>query len=106
MKCYAVAEIVVTDRVWVKDYIQKVTPMVEAHGGRYLARTGRVEKLEGERPLPHTFLILEFPSREAARGFYESPEYRPFREARLAGSIGDFVLVPGEDASGVARVPD
>ncbi len=106
MKCYAVAEVTVTDRGWVKDYIQKVTPMVEAHGGRYLARTNKVEKLEGERPLPHSFLILEFPSRAAAHAFYESPEYRPFREARLAGSSGDFVLVDGEDASGVARLPD
>lgn len=106
MKCYAIAEIVVTDRAWVKDYIQKVTPMVEAHGGRYLARTGKVEKLEGERPLPHTFLVLQFPSREAAHRFYQSPEYQPFREARLAGSTGDFVLVEGEDASRVARVAD
>jgi uncharacterized protein (DUF1330 family) len=106
MKCYAVAEVVVTDRSWVKDYIEKVTPMVEAHGGRYLARTSRMEKLEGDRPLPHTFLILEFPSREAARAFYDSAGYRPFREARLAGSSGDFLLVDGEDASRVARIAD
>ena len=49
MKHYAVAEIQVTDPAWVRDYLTDVTPMVERRGGRYLARTGAVESIEGER---------------------------------------------------------
>jgi uncharacterized protein (DUF1330 family) len=98
MKHYAVATIDVTDRAWVADYVAKVTPMVERHGGRYLARTTRFEQLEGERA-PQMLLVVEFPSKEAALGFYCSAEYAPFLAARRAGSRGEFFLVPGEDAS-------
>lgn len=99
-----VAEIEVTDPEWVADYLREVTPMVERHGGRCLARTGRVEILEGDRPAPQTMLLIEWPSREAADAFYESEEYRPFRERRLAGSRGWFAILPAGDFSGRARI--
>jgi len=105
MKHYAVAELNVSDPGWVADYVAQVTPMVERHGGRYLARTGHVERVEGVRETPQVLLIIEWPSREAADVFYESEEYRPFREARLRGSSGEFLIVAGEDANGVASVP-
>lgn len=104
MKYYAVAEIEITDRSWVQNYVQSVTKMVEAHGGRYLARTSSVERMEGERKLPQVFLIIEWPSREAALAFYESEEYRPYRQSRLDGARNEFVLVPGEDVTGVAQI--
>jgi uncharacterized protein (DUF1330 family) len=104
VKHYTVAELDVTDPSWVADYINDVTPMVESHGGRYLARTGRAELYEGERALPQVMLLIEWPSREAAEEFYESEEYRPYREARLAGSRGVFLLVAGEDSTGRAAV--
>jgi uncharacterized protein (DUF1330 family) len=104
MKYYAVAEIEVTDPAWVRDYVANVTAMVERHGGRYLARTPQLHKLEGERALPQTFLIIEWPSREAADAFYASEEYRPYRERRRSGARNEFVLVAGEDAAGAARI--
>ena len=104
MKCYAVARINVTDRGWVAEYITKVTPMVERYGGRYLARTPQFEWLEGDGALPQLMLLIEWPSREAAQGFYESEEYWPFREARLQGSTGEFVLVAGEDVNRLATI--
>ncbi|MFA5940188.1 MAG: DUF1330 domain-containing protein [Sinimarinibacterium sp.] len=104
MKYYSVAELNVTDRAWVKAYVARVTPMVERHGGRYLARTPNVEVLEGDPARPQVFLIIEWPSRDAAQAFYESEEYRPFRDARIAGSQGRFVLVAGEDINQVARM--
>jgi uncharacterized protein (DUF1330 family) len=105
MKYYAVAELDITDRGWVRDYVQNVTGMVERFGGRYLARTPNVEKLEGERKTPQVFLLIEWPSREQARAFYESAEYRPYRDSRLAGSRGEFVLVAGEDVNKLAHMP-
>lgn len=103
MKYYFVAEMQVTDRAWIEAYVQAVTPMVERYGGRYLARTGHVEKVEGERAPLGVVLLIEWPSREAAMAFYESDEYRPYREMRVAGSINEFILVPGEDVTGAAR---
>jgi uncharacterized protein (DUF1330 family) len=104
MKYYAVAEVDVMDPAWVRDYVANVTPMVERHGGRYLARTAKLHRLEGDRPLPQTFLIIEWPSKEAADIFYASEEYRPYRERRCAGARNEFVLVAGEDAQGLARM--
>ena len=106
MKCYAVAEMDITDRAWVPAYVETVTKLVERHGGRYLARTPKVEKLEGERAPPQLFLLIEWPSREAAMAFYESEEYRPYRDSRIAGARNQLVLVAGEDVTGAARMGD
>lgn len=104
MKYYSVGRMNVTDRAWVADYVANVTKMVEARGGRYLARTSHSEQLEGDSGVPQIFLVIEWPSREAAEAFYRSEEYRPYLERRLAGSQGDMFLVPGEDVTGAATV--
>jgi len=106
MKYYGVAEIDVTDPGWVRDYLRDVTAMVEARGGRYLARTANFEKLEGERDKPQVYLLIEWPSKEVADEFYESDEYRPYRDARQAGTRTELVLVAGEDLNDAARAQD
>ncbi len=97
MKYYVVAEVNVTDESWVPEYAENVTRMVEQHGGKYLARTPDSERVEGDRELPHVFVIIEFPSKEAATGFYSSAEYQPYLDKRKAGASTQLVLVPGED---------
>ena len=106
MKYYSVAEIEVTDRSWVAAYVQNVTKMVEQNGGRYLARTSNVERIEGERTPPQIFLLIEWPSKEAVIAFYESEAYRPYRESRVKGAKNEFLLVAGEDITGAARIAD
>lgn len=104
MKHYAVAELDVTDPAWVRDYVTDVTPMVQRRGGRYLARSASIERIEGDKPLPQVLLIIEWPSKQAADEFYDSDEYRPYREARRAGARNEFVLVSGEDVNAVAAI--
>ncbi len=104
MKHYAVARLDVKDPAWVRDYVSDVTPMVERRGGRYLARTAQIEQFEGELAPPQILLIIEWPSREAANDFYESDEYRSYREARRAGADNDFLLIAGDDVNGVAQI--
>jgi len=104
MKYYCVVELDITDQSWVQQYIQNVTRLVERSGGRYLARTPKIEKVEGERKVPGIIVILEWPSREAAITFYESDEYRPYRESRIAGARNEFVLVAGEDIAKAATL--
>ena len=106
MRYYAVAELDITDPSWIESYVSEVTKLVEQSGGRYLARTAKVEKLEGARPAPQVFLVVEWPSREAAVEFYESEAYRPYRERRQAGARNELVLVAGEDMTGAARVAE
>jgi len=103
MKYYLIGEVEVTDQSWVADYIENVTAMVERHGGKYMARTPRVERIEGERKPAGIFVIVEWPSKEAAMAFYESEEYRPYRQKRIAGARNEFLLVAGEDIAKAAQ---
>jgi uncharacterized protein (DUF1330 family) len=106
VKYYCVVELKPTDPSWVPAYVQNVTKMVEQRGGRYLARTSKLEKIEGERALPQILVILEWPSKESAVAFYESEEYRPYRASRIAGARNEFLLAAGEDAAKIARIAD
>ncbi len=104
MKYYSVVEMDITDRGWVDTYVVSVTKMIERHGGRYLARTNRTEKLEGDRQPLQIVAIVEWPSREALQAFYDSEEYRPFRDARIRGTKSELFLVPAEDVTKQARI--
>jgi uncharacterized protein (DUF1330 family) len=104
MKYYAVAEIDITDPSWVPAYVEHTTKLVERHGGRYLARTPRIDKIEGDRKPPQIYLIIEWPSKQAVEDFYASEEYKPYLESRKDGSRGEFFLVAGEDVNNLARM--
>ena len=97
MKHYVVGELSITDQSWVEDYTKGITRLIEQYGGRYLARTPNVEKLEGSRDLPSMYVIIEFPSREAAESLYSSAEYEPYLQSRQAGASTELMLIPGED---------
>ena len=104
MKYYAVAEMDITDPGWIRDYVMEVTAMVERRGGRYLSRTGRIRRTEGERRAPQFIVLIEWPSKEVADEFYDSEEYRPHRQARQAGASNEFLLIAGEDVNGLAQI--
>jgi len=106
MKYYSVAELEITDPSWVRDYVENVTGLVERQGGRYLARTSNIEKFEGGRAVPQVYLIIEWPSSEAAHTFYDCEEYRPYRQSRVNGSKAEFLLVAEEDVSKIAKMAD
>lgn len=97
MKHYVIVEIDITDPSWIPDYAQHVTRMIEQHGGRYLARTPNLEKLEGKRERPQMCVLIEWPSKESAVAFYNSADYKPYLERRLAGAKSELMLVAGED---------
>jgi uncharacterized protein (DUF1330 family) len=104
MKYYAIAEIEITDQSWLPAYVQNVTGLVEQYGGRYLARTSKIDKVEGQRKAPQVVVVIEWPSKEAAETFYQSAEYRPYRQSRLDGAKNEFLLVAGEDVTKTAHM--
>ena len=97
MAYYAVVFVTPKTDTWIPDYLKAVGPLVEKHGGKYLARTIRHERLEGAEPNPGLIVILEWPSRSAAEAFYRDPAYEPHLKARLAGGANDLFLVEGKD---------
>ncbi len=97
MKYYAVVQPTISDDSWLESYVPAVSALVAKHGGKYLARTLTMEKIEGDADLPSAFIILEWPSKEAFQAFYDDPEYQTHKHARQAGTSGAFTIVAGED---------
>lgn len=67
-------------------YRAAVPALVEAHGGRYLARAVGGELLEGAPEPGERWHLIEFPTAEHAHGMWTSPDYlaiRPLREAAV-----------------------
>lgn len=95
MAGYMIVKLTFHDLGWAKDYLANVPAMVSAHGGEYLARSTEVAWIEGEGPLPDQVVILRFPSLDVIRRFMASPEYAPFRDARIAATETEILALEG-----------
>jgi len=67
---------------------------VAAYGGRYLVRGGPTEVVEGDWQ-PHRVVVVEFDDLDAARRWYDSPEYTKARQIRQASATSSIILVEG-----------
>ncbi len=94
MAGYLIANLNITDPAKFEEYRQKVMPVIEKFGGRYLVRGGEIRRVEGNLPL-HRLVVLEFPSLDAAQRFYDSAEYQPILKIRLESARSDLVLAEG-----------
>jgi uncharacterized protein (DUF1330 family) len=94
MPAYVIFDIHVDDPDAYAPYRGPAGEAVAAHGGRYLARGGAAEVLEGEWELDR-LVVLEFPSMEQAKAWYHSPEYQEVAPIRHAASRGRAVIVEG-----------
>jgi uncharacterized protein (DUF1330 family) len=97
-KAYVVAEIQVTNPEGYADYRALSTASLAQYGGTWLARGGQRTQFEGNDDQHNEnwrTVVVEFPSMEQARTWYESPEYTHAREIRQAHSIGRLFIVEG-----------
>lgn len=94
MPAYVIANIRVQDAEAYDEYRRAVPAVIERFGGRYLVRGGRHDALEGDMSLGRV-IVLEFPSYEAARRWYDSPEYAAAKEIRQGCSVGEVLIVEG-----------
>ncbi len=94
MVAYVLAEVEVSDPEGYKEYTVLVPPTIARYGGRFLTRGGACEPLEGDWPQLRRVLI-EFPSMEAARRWWSSPEYEKPKAMRRAHSSGRLLLLEG-----------
>ena len=94
MAAYVIAEVNVTDPKLYEDYKKMVPATVEKYGGRFVVRGGSVEVKEGGWK-PARLVVLEFPSMEQARRWYQSPEYAPALALRLKAASAKLILVEG-----------
>ena len=94
MAAYVIANVDVKDAALFEQYRQQVPDTLARHGGRYVVRGGQHETLEGGWT-PARLVVLEFPSMEQARRWYDSEEYRGPKALRMKCAMTDVVLVQG-----------
>jgi len=97
MTYYSVLAVTPTTEVWIPEYISTANALVAKHGGKYLARTSIHERMEGKGEGAALRIIIEWPSKEAAKAFMSDPEYVPHLKARTAGSNSHHFLIEGKD---------
>jgi uncharacterized protein (DUF1330 family) len=97
MTAYVIVDVDVHDLEGYKEYAKLAPEAVKQYGGKYLARGGSNETLEGEWQAGR-LVILEFPSMEQAKTWLESPEYAPARAMRHKYSHTNMVVVEGFQA--------
>jgi uncharacterized protein (DUF1330 family) len=95
MKTFVIAAETPKDESMFSKYRKSVPATLEAFGGKFIVRGGNLRLLEGE--WPHSRLvIIEFPSREAAEGWYRSPEYQKIIGLRLSSTVTNLIIVEGQ----------
>ena len=94
MSAYVIVNVAVRDPEIYKEYAMQAPATISAHGGRYLARAGKTEVLEGD-VVPNRVVILEFPSYERAREWWNSEMYRLPKALRRSASEASMILVDG-----------
>ena len=94
MPAYVIVDLTVTDLPTMEEYRKRVPATLAAYGGRFLVRGGAHQTVEGDWK-PNRLVILEFPSMEQAKRWYDSEEYREPKAMRLRAGRGNMVMVEG-----------
>ncbi|HEX3952936.1 MAG TPA: DUF1330 domain-containing protein [Stellaceae bacterium] len=94
MPAYVVAEVEITNPAGYDGYRPLAAASIAQYGGRFLARGGAAELLEGNAE-PKRVVIIEFADMDAAKRWYNSPEYQEALVIRLANSTGRVIVVEG-----------
>jgi uncharacterized protein (DUF1330 family) len=96
MKAYAVAHIrEIRMGPPIVEYLEKIDATLEPFSGRFIVHGGEKIPLEGS--WPGDLIVIEFPSRDAAKSWYNSDNYRAILPLRTDNSVADTIIVSGVD---------
>jgi uncharacterized protein (DUF1330 family) len=94
VKGYVIVDIEVLDHGKFEKYKQLAASSIAQYGGSYVARGGKIEPLEGDW-MPERLVIVEFPSVERAKSWYDSPEYALAKEIREESARSKLFIIEG-----------
>ena len=94
MAAYLIAEIEITHPEGYTEYTKLVPATVEKYGGKFLVRGGKAHPLEGDWP-ERRRVMIEFPSIERAKAWWNSAEYEKPMAMRRASSNGRLIFLEG-----------
>lgn len=91
MPAYMIASYDIADPDGYEGYVPGVVPLLQKHGAEILVADYEASAMEGEAR--GVYVVLKFPSEEAALAWYNDPAYEPVRKIRLdASANGNLVL--------------
>jgi len=94
MPAYVISDVELLDQNLVAQYRDLAQASISKYGGRYLARGGAVDPVEGGWT-PQNIVVVEFPSIDRAREWYRSPEYAPALDLRERALKRRLIFVEG-----------
>src|SRR5690242_1749966 len=94
MSAYVLAMVDVTNPTQYAGYAKRTPAAIAAFGGKFIIRGGPVETLEGPSEA-RRFVLIEFPTKQAARGFYASAAYQEAKGFRAGAANASFVILEG-----------
>jgi uncharacterized protein (DUF1330 family) len=94
MSAYVILDIKVTDPQVYEEYKKLSPAAVAAYGGKFLARGGKVETLEGDWA-PQRLVVLEFESVARAKQWLDSSEYSQAKKMRHQAALTQMIVVDG-----------
>ena len=94
MPAYLIADNTIIDPDGWAEYLQKVSPFLEKHGGVSLAGGSDLEVLEGDWK-PTRLAVIRFPDKQSAKALLDDPEYQPLKELRRRTAKSNIVIVEG-----------
>lgn len=96
MSSYVYAQVEIVDREGFRGYTALFAPTLQPFAGRVLAVSDAPDVLEGPWPDGRS-VLLEFPTAEKARAWYESDGYQEISVIRRKNSTASMVVLPGFD---------
>jgi uncharacterized protein (DUF1330 family) len=95
-KAYNIVNILrISDQEKFNEYVVGHIPTIEKFGGKFLVKGNFGEVLEGGWE-SNLIVVHEFPSIERFKQWYESEDYRPWKELRQSCSDVNVILTEGE----------
>jgi uncharacterized protein (DUF1330 family) len=94
MSAYLIATIEVTDWEQYREYTKASSQAVAQYGGRFIVRGGDKITLEGPEET-RRIVVIEFPSLEQVKTYYDSKEYQEAKRLRQGAAIASFIAVQG-----------
>jgi uncharacterized protein (DUF1330 family) len=94
MPAYIISDVTPRDAEAFETYRTRAAASIRQYGGRYLARGGAVETLEGDWR-PRSIIVVEFPDMATAQAWYRSTEYAAALAVRNEALSRDLILVEG-----------
>jgi uncharacterized protein (DUF1330 family) len=94
MPAYVIVDVEIHDPERYEEYKRLTPASIHAYDGKFVVRGGRCESLEADWK-PQRVVVLEFPTLERAKEWWNSPEYAPAKALRHATANSRMLVVEG-----------